>query len=93
MNQTERTRVIVTGRVQGVGFRYYTEEKATRFVVTGFVRNLPDRTVEIEVEGAREEIDRFLAEVRIGPPGSRVDRLTTEPMNRRTGEKSFRIRY
>ncbi len=93
MNQTERMRVIVTGRVQGVGFRYYTEERAVRFDVTGFVRNLPDRTVEIEVEGEPGEIARFLAEVRLGPPGSRVDRLTTESMNRRAGEEVFRIRY
>ncbi len=54
-----RRTVHFSGRVQGVGFRYTTESIASRFDVTGFVRNLPDGRVETVAEGARRELDRF----------------------------------
>lgn len=56
-------RVIVAGRVQGVGFRYSTKELARGFEVCGTVRNLPDGTVEIVVAGARAEVEGFLGEL------------------------------
>ncbi len=56
-------RVIISGRVQGVGFRYTTRELAHGFDVCGTVRNLPDGTVEIMVAGEREEVDAFLREL------------------------------
>lgn len=58
---SERREVFFSGRVQGVGFRYTTRSIATGFAVTGHVRNLPDGRVQLVVEGAREELDRFLA--------------------------------
>lgn len=56
-------RVIVTGRVQGVGFRYTTKDLARGFDVCGSVRNLPDGTVEILVQGEDEEVEEFLREL------------------------------
>lgn len=56
-------RVIVSGRVQGVGFRYTTKDLARGFDVCGSVRNLPDGTVEILVMGEPEEVDEFLREL------------------------------
>ena len=53
-------RVIVSGRVQGVGFRYTTKDVARGFDVCGCVRNLPDGTVEILVMGETDEVDEFL---------------------------------
>ncbi len=53
----------VTGLVQGVGFRYTTRRAAAGFAVTGYVRNVPDGSVECVVEGDRKEIDAFLAEL------------------------------
>ena len=53
----------VTGRVQGVGFRYQTEHVARSFDVTGYVRNLADGRVELMAEGDRDEVCRFLAAV------------------------------
>ncbi len=52
-----------SGRVQGVGFRYTTLQVAKEFEVAGFVRNLVDGRVEVEVEGERPEIERFVAAV------------------------------
>jgi acylphosphatase len=58
-------RVIISGRVQGVGFRYSTKELARGFDVCGTVRNLPDGTVEILVTGEREEVESFLKELTV----------------------------
>ncbi len=59
----QRRQVTYTGNVQGVGFRYTTCRIARGYEVGGFVRNLPDGRVEVLVEGAVEEIDRFLDEL------------------------------
>ncbi len=54
-----RRTVYFSGRVQGVGFRFTAQAVASRFVVTGFVRNLSDGRVEMVVEGAESEVNRF----------------------------------
>jgi acylphosphatase len=66
-------RLIVTGRVQGVGFRWFTRDAAAREGVRGWVRNLPDGRVEALVEGDSEAVRRVERAVRIGPRGARVD--------------------
>ncbi len=68
-------RVIVHGRVQGVGFRFFVQHTGTRLGVTGDVRNTPESTVEITVEGTPKRVEQFLREVRKGPPLSRVERV------------------
>ena len=57
--ETIRRTIYFTGRVQGVGFRFTAESVATRFTVTGYVRNLPDGRVELVAEGTRDELDHF----------------------------------
>lgn len=52
--------MIFYGRVQGVGFRYYAVNKANQLGLTGWVRNLPDGTVEMEVQGYEEQIDELI---------------------------------
>ena len=59
-----RSTVYYSGHVQGVGFRYTTNAIARDYQVAGFVRNLPDRRVELVVEGEAKEIKTFLAAVR-----------------------------
>ena len=68
-----RAHVIVSGRVQGVGFRFYTRETARRCAVVGFVRNLPDGRVEAVFEGPDEAVESVVSWCRSGPPGSRVE--------------------
>jgi len=66
LSQESRTvckRVLVHGRVQGVGFRYTTRQVASGYLVTGFVRNLPTGDVEIMAEGPVDQVDTFLAAV------------------------------
>jgi len=63
----DRLHVFITGRVQGVGFRYSTARQATALGLTGWVRNLPDGRVEAEFEGAKPELEHMLAWCRTGP--------------------------
>jgi acylphosphatase len=60
----QQREVYYAGRVQGVGFRYTVRSLATRFDVTGFVRNLPDGRVHLVVEGAAAEIDGFIEAIK-----------------------------
>jgi acylphosphatase len=68
-------RYLITGRVQGVGFRYFTEAVASREGVNGWVRNLPDGTVEAAADGDAEAVERFERSIRQGPRGAHVDRV------------------
>jgi acylphosphatase len=65
----------VSGRVQMVGFRYFTVSLAKRYGVTGRVRNLYDGRVEIEAEGNKAGLTMFLEDIRIGPRSARVDNV------------------
>ena len=69
----QRRRVIVRGHVQGVFFRETTKRRAAAAGLSGWVRTLPDGSVEAVFEGEREEVDRLVAFVRDGPRGARVD--------------------
>jgi acylphosphatase len=69
-------RFVVSGRVQGVGFRYFTQDVALREGATGWVRNLPDGRVEAHVEGEVEAVSRVERALRAGPGGARVATVT-----------------
>jgi acylphosphatase len=69
---------VVSGRVQGVGFRYFAERAAKKAGVCGWVRNLPDGRVETVVEGSDDAVERYLTEIRKGPMGSRVTDVAVE---------------
>ncbi|MGH1549118.1 acylphosphatase [Leifsonia poae] len=86
-----RRRAIVTGGVQGVGFRWSAREAAQRLGVTGWARNRHDGTVEAEIQGEPEQVERMLAWLRTGPPGASVESVDVtdaEPQD----DDAFRIR-
>ena len=66
-------RVVVRGRVQGVGFRAFVEDEARQRRIAGWVRNRRDGSVEAVFAGSLDEVERITAAVRHGPPGARVD--------------------
>jgi acylphosphatase len=68
-----RVRVLISGRVQGVAYRYFAEKYALTYGVTGWVRNLFDGRVEVLAEGDRERLDLFLARLKEGPRMARVE--------------------
>lgn len=71
-------RVVVHGRVQGVGFRYATVEAARDAGVRGWVRNRRDGTVEAWLQGPEDAVARTIAWARRGPPAARVDRVDVD---------------
>lgn len=71
-------RFIVSGRVQGVGFRYFAADAARREGLSGHVRNLDDGRVEAVVEGEAEAVTRFERALRHGPSRARVEHVRVE---------------
>lgn len=67
--------ITVFGRVQGVGFRYYTQKKALELKLNGFVRNKPNGSVYIEAEGNSKNVDEFVDWCSHGPEWARVDKM------------------
>ncbi len=87
-----QVRLVVKGRVQGVGFRYYTQERALFLELTGWVRNLWDGSVEIVAEGTRSTLQRFVVVIHRGPASSYVSEVLEE-WAEATGEfDDFRVR-
>jgi acylphosphatase len=86
-------RYVVSGRVQGVGFRFFVRDAADREGIRGWVRNHPDRTVEVLAEGDAEAILRFEMALRRGPRGARVDDVLVEPAPPLTASDGFRIEH
>ncbi len=74
----KRLHAILTGRVQGVGFRYFALEEAAARGLTGWVRNRGERQVEALAEGPEPELAAFLEALRSGPPAARVDAAQIE---------------
>jgi acylphosphatase len=90
----KRVHVTVSGRVQNVGFRHFTAQRATRLALSGWVRNTPDeRVVELEAEGDEAAVEAFTAALRRGPSGARVESVevrTIPPTGDITG---FRVTF
>ena len=82
---------LVSGEVQGVGFRYFTQRVAARHQVVGYVRNLADGRVEVHAEGTAEGVEGFKHDLAAGPQYARVEQVeevSVEPTGR---YPSFRI--
>lgn len=77
-NQLYELNVFVSGRVQGVGFRFFTQEIAQQLGVVGWARNTSDGQVEIKSFGDKETLDQFLNYVKKGPSAARVNDIQTK---------------
>lgn len=75
----ERRGFLVIGRVQGVGFRWWTRRCAQSYGLRGTVRNRPEGSVEVHVAGPAAALESFRAQLDAGPPGARVDLVTPVP--------------
>ncbi|MFH1852830.1 MAG: acylphosphatase [Candidatus Neomarinimicrobiota bacterium] len=83
----------ITGRVQKVGFRWFAVQWAQDMELGGFVRNLHDGSVFVEVEGKRNRIESFIKELKQGPKGSQVDKVTVTWKDFEHKFRDFEIRY
>ena len=82
---------VYSGRVQGVGFRYAAQELSHDFAVNGYVRNLPEGTVEVMAEGPAEEVNNFFAAIDRRMAGYIKDKSIQDAPS--SGIHGFRIRY
>ncbi len=94
MSDLATLQVKVYGQVQGVFFRAFTQEQATKLGLSGYVRNLPaEEAVEVWAEGDRAKLEMLIGYVKLGPPRSRVNKVITN-WSKYTGSYSgFGIRY
>ena len=89
LNETRR--YVVTGRVQGVGFRWFVEHAAVQLGLAGWVRNRADGSVEVLASGPRQKLQDLYTELRKGPRASRVENVEVEDAAPDINMKSFRI--
>jgi acylphosphatase len=85
-------RFVISGRVQGVGFRYFAQNAAAREGVTGWVRNLPDGRVEAFVEGDEDAVTRVERTLRSGPAGARIETVDVQDEEASGTLEGFTIR-
>jgi len=88
----EARRVLYSGRVQGVGFRYTAQRIAQQHAVTGYVKNLRDGRVELLVEGAREEIERLLKEIAAAMEGN-IESVDAQIMSATGRFRAFEVAF
>lgn len=84
--------IIIGGRVQGVGFRYFAKHKADELQIAGWVRNTPDGKVEIEAEGEFQNIENFIDWLKIGPSRAAISTFSATTFEPSRNYRYFTIR-
>ena len=85
-------RLVVRGRVQGVGFRWFVRERARRWGLTGWVRNNADGSVELAARGDQVGLSGLRRDVSTGPRGAEVEEVAELPADGSAGDEPFTIR-
>lgn len=88
-----RYHIIVKGRVQGVGFRFFSQSIAAMYDLTGYAKNMDNGTVEIEVQGDENKILKFLSNIKKGTLFIKVDDILISKIDLVHDENSFKIKY
>jgi acylphosphatase len=86
-------RILLSGRVQGVGYRYFVEEKASIYHITGYVKNTAENNVEITCRGSEENLEKFIAIVKRGPAFANVTGFLIDEIKNPVVYNSFKIEY
>ncbi|MFH1760491.1 MAG: acylphosphatase [bacterium] len=89
----KRYHCIIKGRVQGVGFRYFSREQAVKLGLNGWVRNLYDGSVVLEVQGEENYVEEFLKRIKQGPGFGYVTDMDINNIPVLEAENDFRITY
>jgi len=87
----EAVHVLIKGRVQGVGFRYFAQDSALELGLFGWVRNLADGDVEAVAEGRSEDIETWIRRLHQGPSLSRIQAIQTTPQKSQGSFNTFSI--
>ena len=78
MTDSASVQAVVYGRVQGVFFRAFVSERAEELGLTGYVHNLPGRTVEVRAEGERKRLAELINHLKVGPPSAKVEKVVVD---------------
>lgn len=89
---SRQVRILVSGRVQGVYFRAFTQKQANKLDINGFAKNLPDGRVEVLATGTDAAVEKLIQWCHKGPITAKVDRVTTEEVNLPDLPAGFEIR-
>ena len=89
----EQYEITITGRVQGVGYRYYAVQQAQLLGVKGYVRNQADNSVLVVAQADEEIIDIFIDYLHIGPTRARVDHISKIKINYFSDFNNFSVKY
>ena len=81
------------GRVQGVGFRFFTTRKAEIYQIKGWVKNMPDGSVKCEAEGEKSNVEAFIKELKKGPRSGNVGEVSVDKNSDLQNYSSFEVRY
>ena len=92
-NQKIRVHIFISGKVQGVFFRQFTQEKAQELELVGWIRNLSDGRVEALIEGDKEKIDKLLIHLKQGSPLSKVEHIKVNYKKYQGEFEMFEITY
>ncbi len=94
MTELASVHAIVHGYVQGVFFRAFVVRRATELNLTGYTRNLHDsEAVEVQAEGEREQLEKLVESLKIGPPAAIVERVVANWSEYTGSYSSFKIRH
>ena len=93
VNQKMQRYILISGVVQGVGFRHFTRQNAMRLGVHGYAKNLPNGKVEVVAEGDKATLDEFVKILWKGPPASRVEDVKVEARPHSGEYTSFGVKY
>jgi acylphosphatase len=88
-----KAEIIVQGVVQGVGYRFFVLDQARLYNIKGYVRNLPDGTVEVVAEGEEGLVTDFIDRLRIGPLSAHVTGVDVKSHEADAGFTEFRLRH
>lgn len=90
--EDKRYHIVITGRVQGVGFRYFVDQNAKSLQLSGWVHNRMDASVELEVQGEVDRLDIFMKRLHEGPTFAQIEAVNIEEIPFNEFERGFRIR-
>ncbi len=90
--EDKRYHIVIVGRVQGVGFRYFVDQNAKSLHLTGWVHNRMDNSVELEIQGEVERLDIFMKRIHEGPTFAKVEAVDRTEISVNANEKEFKIR-
>lgn len=88
-----RYSILVDGRVQGVGFRFFTQLTAVNLKLTGWCKNLYDGKVQIEIQGPEDALNKFISTIRKGNNFSRIDEISVNTIPIVENEKKYSTKY